>query len=232
VLVAASSRPRARSAGETARPSVAFDPALSTAGWIVAIGASTGGVEALQRVLIGLPANAPAILVTQHMPPGFTASFAKRMDGHCAMSVCEATNGQRVLPGHVYIANGGRHLELVRTGAHYSCRLSDGPPVSGHRPSVDVLFSSVAAAAGRNAIGVILTGMGSDGAAGLLEMRRAGARTRGQDEATCLVYGMPMAARQIGAVEAERPLSAMAAEILSLAKEGLAGASTRSAVRV
>jgi two-component system chemotaxis response regulator CheB len=219
VLTAAKSRPAARSrTGASFKPLV-FDPDLSTAGWIVAVGASTGGVEALQELLVTMPANAPAIMVTQHMPPGFTTSFARRLDQRCAMSVSEPTDGQRVMPGHVYIANGSKHLELVRSGAHFACRLHDGPPVSGHRPSVDLLFASVAAAAGRNAIGVILTGMGQDGAAGLLEMRRAGARTRGQDEATCVIYGMPKAAKLLGAVEAERPLSKLAAEILGLTQK-------------
>jgi two-component system chemotaxis response regulator CheB len=225
VLTAAASRPAARNRTEVPRAPLHFDPHLSTAGWIVAIGASTGGVEALQELLTAMPANAPAILVTQHMPPGFTTSFAHRLDQRCAMPVFEASNGQRVMPGHIYIANGSQHLELVRSGAHFACRLHDGPPVSGHRPSVDVLFASVAVAAGRNAIGVILTGMGQDGAAGLLEMRRAGARTRGQDEGSCLIYGMPKAAKLAGGVEAERPLSKMAAEILALTQE-------RSAARV
>ena len=219
VLIAASSRPMARSSGLGPTEPLAFDPHLSTAGWIVAVGASTGGVEALQALLTAMPATAPAILVTQHMPPGFTTSFARRLDQICAMPVFEATNSQRVMPGHIYIANGSQHLELVRSGAHYACRLHDGPSVSGHRPSVDVLFNSVAAAAGRNAIGVILTGMGQDGAAGLLAMRNAGARTRGQDEASCVIYGMPKAAKRLGAVEAERPLSKMAAEILGLTQE-------------
>jgi two-component system chemotaxis response regulator CheB len=220
VMSAAASRPRSRTGNEGSRTPLVFDPNLSTAGWIVAIGASTGGVEALQELLTALPANAPAVMVTQHMPPGFTTSFARRLDQRCAMPVYEASNGQRIMPGHVYIANGSQHLELVRSGAHFACRLHGGPPVSGHRPSVDVLFASVAAAAGRNAIGVILTGMGQDGAAGLLEMRRAGARTRGQDEASCLIYGMPKAAKLLGAVEAERPLSKMAGEILGLAQAG------------
>ena len=132
------------------------------------------------------------------------------------MSVCEATNGQRVMPGHIYIANGSQHLELVRSGAHFTCRLHDGALVSGHRPSVDVLFRSVATAAGRNAIGVILTGMGQDGAAGLLEIRQAGARTIGQDEASCVIYGMPRVAKQMGAVEVERPLSKIAGEVLAM----------------
>jgi two-component system, chemotaxis family, protein-glutamate methylesterase/glutaminase len=219
VLIAASSRPMARSGGLGPAKPLAFDPHLSTAGWIVAVGASTGGVEALQALLTAMPATAPAILVTQHMPPGFTTSFARRLDEICAMPVFEATNNQRVMPGHIYIANGSQHLELARSGAHYACRLHDGPPVSGHRPSVDVLFNSVAAAAGRNAIGVILTGMGQDGAAGLLAMRTAGARTRGQDEASCVIYGMPKAAKLLGAVEAERPLSRMAAEVLGLTQD-------------
>jgi two-component system, chemotaxis family, protein-glutamate methylesterase/glutaminase len=135
------------------------------------------------------------------------------------MPVFEAANDQRVMPGQIYIANGSQHLELVRSGGHYTCHTHDGPPVSGHRPSVDVMFQSVAAAAGHNAIGVILTGMGQDGAEGLLAMRQAGARTRGQDEASCVVYGMPKAAKRLGAVEAERPLPKMAADILALTQE-------------
>ncbi len=229
VLVAASSRPAARAGDPAQSKPLVFDPHLSTAGWIIAVGASTGGVEALQKLLTAMPSNAPAILVTQHMPPGFTTSFAKRLHERCAMPVFEATHGQRVMPGQIYIANGSYHLELMRSGAHYACRLHDGPPVSGHRPSVDVLFASVAAAAGKNAIGVILTGMGQDGAAGLLEMRRAGARTRGQDEASCVIYGMPKAAKLLGAVEAERPLSKMAADILALTQER-AGAAHAGAV--
>jgi two-component system chemotaxis response regulator CheB len=212
---AALARPRARAARGGERQPLKVDAALSMSGRIVAVGASTGGVEALQRLLTDLPADSPAILITQHMPPGFTASFARRLNDICRMSVCEAGSGQRVLPGHVYIANGSRHLELGRTGAQYFCRLHDGPPVSGHRPSVDVLFRSVAAAAGGNALGIILTGMGRDGAAGLLEMRRAGARTLGESEASCLIYGMSKVAQEIGAVEAELPLDRLAAAILS-----------------
>lgn len=214
VRAAALARPRARMAAPSSKP-LAVDPNLSTAGRIVAIGASTGGVEALQRLLTALPADSPAILVTQHMPPGFTASFAHRLNEICRMSVCEATNAQRISPGHVYIANGSRHLELGRTGAQYFCRLHDAPLVSGHRPSVDVLFHSVATAAGANARGIILTGMGRDGAAGLLAMRRAGARTFGESESSCLIYGMPKVAKEIGAVETELPLDRLAAEILS-----------------
>ena len=197
VKTAARARPRARNAAPP-RAALAVDPRLSTVGRIVAVGASTGGVEALQQVLMRLPATAPAMLVTQHMPAGFTASFARRLDGQCAVTVLEATQGRRVLPGHVYIAPGAHHLELARSGAHFECRLHDGPPVSGHRPSVDVLFHSVATAAG------------------LLEMRRAGARTLGQTEASCVVYGMPKAAMQAGAVEAEFPLDRIAEEVVRL----------------
>jgi two-component system chemotaxis response regulator CheB len=215
VKTAAVARISARDRRESAKKLAVFDHRLSTQGLVVAIGASTGGVEALQQVLTALPANIPGTLITQHMPPGFTASFAKRLDARCAMTVSEATDGARVMPGHVYIAPGNRHLELARSGAHYFCRLHDDVPVSGHRPSVDVLFASFAAHAGKNAVGVILTGMGSDGAAGLLKMRQAGARTLGQDESSCLVYGMPRAAKLVGAVEDEFPLAKIPQEILA-----------------
>ncbi|WP_439598654.1 protein-glutamate methylesterase/protein-glutamine glutaminase [Falsiroseomonas sp.] len=216
VKAAAAARPQARQARTQASAPLQVDPRLSTAGRIVAIGASTGGVETLQRMITRLPATTPALLVTQHMPAGFTSSFARRLDAQCAMTVTEAEDGRRVMPGHVYIAPGARHLELVRDGAHFACRLHDGAPVSGHRPSVDVLFASVAAVAGRAAMGIILTGMGRDGAAGLLEMRRAGARTLGQSEASCVIYGMPKAAMQAGAVELEMPLDRLTEEIVTL----------------
>lgn len=199
---------------EAAGKPIVFGHRLPAEGRVVAIGASTGGVEALQRLLTGLPACIPAILITQHMPPGFTASFAKRLNDCCAMPVAEAADGERIMPGHVYIAPGNIHLELARSGADYFCRLSDAPRVSGHKPSVDVLFNSVAAAAGKNALGVILTGMGSDGATGLLKMRQAGARTVGQDESSCLIYGMPKAAKLLGAVEFECSLARIAHEIM------------------
>ena len=210
---AARVKPRGRRPPVVQRP-LSVDPALSSEGRIVAIGASTGGVEALQRLLGNLPADSPSILVTQHMPPGFTSSFAKRLDKICRMSVCEAQDRQRVLRGHVYIANGRHHLELARSGAHYFCRLSSGEKVSGHMPSVDVLFESVAHAAGANALGIILTGMGRDGAAGLLSMRQAGARTLGESEASCLIYGMSKAANDLGGVEAELDLDHLAAAIV------------------
>ena len=183
---------------------------------IVAIGASTGGVEALADVLAAMPGDAPAVVVTQHMPPAFTRRFAERLDGLCRIRVVEAEDGARILPGHAYIAPGGFQLEVVRSGADYRCRVLSAERVSGHCPSVDVLFHSVAEAAGANAVGVIMTGMGRDGAAGLLAMRRAGARTLGQDEATCLVYGMPRVASEIGAVERQAPLEAIAQSILDL----------------
>ena len=158
---------------------------------IIAIGASTGGTEALRQTLLPLPPSSPGIVITQHMPPGLTHSFAQRLDGLCRISVKEAEDGERVLPGHAYIAPGNRHMELVRSGANYHVRISDGEPVNRHRPSVDVLFRSVATSAGKNAVGVILTGMGSDGAKGLLEMHNAGAHTLAQSEKSCVVFGMP-----------------------------------------
>lgn len=181
---------------------------------ILAIGASTGGVEALIQVVSGLPKTCPPTVVVQHMPPRFTASFAARLDRASEATVTEAMDGDPLLPGRVYIAPGGdMHLE-VAPGATPRCRLVAADPVSGHRPSVDVLFHSVARLR-RPATGVILTGMGRDGAEGLLAMRRAGARTIGQDEASCVIYGMPKAAFEIGAVERQAPLSRMAATILA-----------------
>lgn len=166
---------------------------------LIAIGASTGGTEAIKEVLMPMPSDAPAVLITQHMPAGFTKSFAKRLDSLCRIAVKEAEHGERLLPGHAYIAPGDFHLSLARSGANYVAALSDAAPVNRHRPSVDVLFNSVAEFAGKNAIGVILTGMGKDGAVGMGAMRRAGAYTFAQDEASCVVYGMPREAVLIGA---------------------------------
>ncbi|SFM93018.1 two-component system, chemotaxis family, response regulator CheB [Izhakiella capsodis] len=166
---------------------------------LIAIGASTGGTEAIRHVLQPLPASSPALLITQHMPPGFTRSFAERLNKLCQITVKEAEDGERVLPGHAYIAPGAMHLELVRSGANYQVKLNEGPPVNRHKPSVDVLFNSVAQFAGRNAIGVILTGMGNDGAAGLVHMKQAGAWTIAQSEASCVVFGMPREAIVLGA---------------------------------
>ncbi len=181
---------------------------------IVAIGASTGGTEAVRMVLEQLPANAPGIVIAQHMPAGFTRSFAERLRRVTRLHVAEAAGGERVIPGSVFIAPGDFHLLLARDGANYVTRLEQSAAVNRHRPSVDVLFDSVADSAAGNAIGVILTGMGKDGAQGLLRMRAAGAHTIGQDEASSVVYGMPREAQEIGAVTEQLPLDAIAGAIL------------------
>lgn len=190
---------------------------------VVAIGSSTGGVEALITVLQNFPKNCPPTVITQHMPPTFTRSFAERLNRLCAPVVEEAVDGARLEIGKIYLAPGGeRHLQVVNPSAP-CCRLVERDPVNGHRPSVDVLFDSVAELAGRNAVGVILTGMGRDGASGLLRMRNAGGRTLGQNEKTCVVYGMPRVAYEIGAVEVQLPLNSIGEEILKLTaarKEG------------
>ncbi|MEJ2630440.1 MAG: chemotaxis response regulator protein-glutamate methylesterase [Acidihalobacter sp.] len=173
---------------------------------VVAIGTSTGGTQALEVVLTALPRVCPGIVVVQHMPEKFTAAFAKRLDGICEMEVREAANGDRVIPGRVLIAPGGRHMLLKRSGAQYRVDVVDGPPVSRHRPSVDVLFRSVSKAAGRNALGIIMTGMGDDGARGLKEMHEAGAKTLAESERTCVVYGMPKEAVKLGGVDHSLPL--------------------------
>ena len=181
---------------------------------VVAIGTSTGGTQALEEVLTALPRVSPGIVIVQHMPEKFTAAFAARLDGLCRINVKEAQNNDRVLPGRALIAPGGKHMLLRRNGAQYFVEVIDGPLVNRHRPSVDVLFRSVAKCAGVNALGVIMTGMGDDGAAGLLEMRNAGACTVAQDEASCVVYGMPKEAVKRGAVEKTVPLNAIDKEIL------------------
>lgn len=191
---------------------------------VLAIGASTGGVEALINVLQHFPENCPPTVITQHMPPTFTASFAARLDRICAPHVAEATDGAPVEPGRVYIAPGGaRHLEVRGTGP-LRCRLVDAPTVSGHRPSVDVLFRSVAETCRSRAVGVILTGMGRDGAQGLKLMRDAGARTLGQDEASCVVYGMPKTAFELGGVERQVSLAGMGVAALDLCEFEMRGA--------
>lgn len=181
---------------------------------LIAIGASTGGTEAIREVLQRMPADSPAIVITQHIPALFSGPFAARMDRSSAMSVCEAKDGQQIVPGHAYIAPGDRHLEVRRDGARYICKLTDAAPENRHRPSVDVLFKSVAQHAGANAVGAILTGMGDDGARGLLELRKVGASTLVQDEASSVVWGMPGAAFKLGAAERVLPLDAIAAELL------------------
>ncbi len=191
----------------------------SSVGKLIAIGASTGGVEALREVLQVLPQNMPPIVVTQHMPAGFTKSFANRLDTLCAMSVQEATHLQPLQAGNIYIAAGDRHMEIEAQTGKWVIKLRDGENVSSHKPSVDVLFASVAKNIGKKAVGVILTGMGHDGAEGLLKMREAGAKTIGQNEASCVVYGMPKVAKNIGAVETEMPLSRIAGGIIHLCEK-------------
>ena len=187
---------------------------IQTTERVAALGTSTGGTQALELVLRGLPRVCPGIVIVQHMPEKFTAEFARRLDGLCQIQVKEAQNNDRVLPGRALIAPGGKHMLLRRTGAQYFVEVTDGPLVNRHRPSVDVLFRSVSKSAGANALGVIMTGMGDDGAAGLLEMRKCGARTVAQDEESCVVYGMPKEAVKRGAVEKTLPLSAIGREIM------------------
>ncbi len=189
-------------------------PLLSTEKLII-VGASTGGTEAIKEFLMPLPPDAPAVLIVQHMPAGFTRSFAQRLDGLCRIKVKEAEHGERVLPGYAYIAPGDQHLLLARSGANYVAHLSQDPPVNRHRPSVDVLFDSAAVHAGKNAIGVILTGMGRDGARGMLRMREAGAYNLAQDEQSCIVFGMPKEAIAAGGAHEVVPLSAMSQRVMA-----------------
>lgn len=195
--------------------SAATNLSFSTTEQIIGIGASTGGVTAIMDVLKKLPSNAPAIVITQHMPGSFTTGFAKRLNDGTNLNVSEAKEGQRLLTGHAYVAPGDVHLGVRRSGGYYYCVLDDGPSVSSHKPSVDFLFSSLARTAGDRAIGVILTGMGKDGAKGLLEMREAGAVTIGQDKASATVYGMCGAAYEMGAVEHQCTLATIPAKIMS-----------------
>jgi two-component system chemotaxis response regulator CheB len=202
---------------------------LQTTDQIIAIGASTGGTEAIKAVLERLPADIPGVIITQHIPKAFSGPFAKRMNDSCDLTVCEAKDGQPILAGHAYIAPGDQHLMAIRDGAHYRCRLSAGPAVNRHRPSVDVLFRSVAQNVGGNAIGVMLTGMGRDGAEGMKEMRESGATNFVQDERTSVVWGMPGAAWELGAAEAQVPLQAIAARIVAALQSRSTG---RAAVAV
>jgi two-component system chemotaxis response regulator CheB len=217
IRAAAASKPRL-APNSAAAPRVRLTHHFSTTEKLVLIGASTGGTEAIRQVLEPLPANSPAIMITQHMPAGFTKSFVQRLDNLCAVQVHEAEDGQRVLPGHVYLAPGGvAHMKLARSGANYVVKLEESEPVNRHRPSVDVLFNSAAQVAGKNAVGVILTGMGKDGALGLMAMKQAGAITFAQDEASCIVFGMPREALLIGAAENAVPLSEISERILASA---------------
>jgi two-component system, chemotaxis family, protein-glutamate methylesterase/glutaminase len=203
-------------------PALSARTMLRTTDRIIAIGASTGGTEAIREVLEEMPPDAPAIVISQHIPAAFSKSFADRMNRSSPMAVCEAQDGQQILPGHAYIAPGDRHMLVERDGARYLCRLSSGPHVNRHRPSVDVMFRSVAQNVGANAVGVLLTGMGDDGARGLREMLDAGAGTIAQDEASSVVWGMPGSAVKIGAAAHVLPLRQIAAQVLALASAAAA----------
>ena len=193
----------------TARP-------VSGSSKVIFVGASTGGTEAVKNFLLGFPADCPPIMIVQHMPESFTASFAARLNGLCKPHVIEAQGGEALESGTVCVAPGHSHLKIKRSASGFCTELIKTPPVNRHRPSVDVLFDSAAEVVGRNAIGVILTGMGKDGACGLLRMRQAGARTLGQDEASCVVYGMPREAALIGAVEEVYGLEELSRRVLSI----------------
>ncbi|MFZ3023474.1 protein-glutamate methylesterase/protein-glutamine glutaminase [Pseudomonas sp.] len=186
---------------------------------LIAIGASTGGTEAIKDVLLGLPADSPGIVITQHMPPGFTRSFAERLNRMTRLNVVEAKGCERILPGHAFLAPGDKHLLVERSGANYVTRLSDAEPVRRHKPAVDPMFRSVAQCAGRNVIACLLTGMGKDGAQGMLEIRQAGGYTVAQNEATCVVYGMPREAVAIGGAEDILPLGEIAEALLQQARK-------------
>jgi two-component system, chemotaxis family, protein-glutamate methylesterase/glutaminase len=186
---------------------------FSTTEKVIAVGASTGGTEALKAFVAALPADCPALIITQHMPEAFTRTFAARLNGLSPLAIKEAEHGERVLPGHAYLAPGNRHLLLARSGANYTVQLNDGPPVSRHRPSVDVMFRSAANCAGGNCLGIIMTGMGDDGAAGMLELHQAGARTIAQDEESCVVFGMPKEAIARGGVDEVVPLQEIPARL-------------------
>ncbi|MBP0638202.1 chemotaxis response regulator protein-glutamate methylesterase [Cupriavidus sp. AcVe19-6a] len=215
----AAARARVRAAaqpapGASAPAPILRSPLLSTEKLII-LGASTGGTEAIKEFLMPLPPDSPAVMIVQHMPAGFTRSFAQRLDGLCRITVKEAEHGERVLPGHAYIAPGDSHLRLARSGANYVAHLSQEAPVNRHRPSVDVLFDSAAEHGGKNVIGVILTGMGKDGARGMLRMREAGAYNLAQDEHTCIVFGMPKEAIATGGVHEIVPLPAMTQRVMA-----------------
>jgi len=228
IKMAATVRPRRPAQAASDKPPPRYRRQYSTTEKIIAIGASTGGTEAIRDVLEQMPADAPAVLIVQHIPALFSGPFAERMNRHSAMAVCQAEDGQQVVPGHVYIAPGDYHLTLVRNGARYVCRLTQDAPENRHRPSVDMLFRSVAQQAGANAVGAILTGMGEDGARGLLLLRQAGAPTVAQDEASCVVWGMPGAAVRLGGAQEILPLRDIASRLLALAAEAGPGNSSGS----
>jgi two-component system chemotaxis response regulator CheB len=231
IRIAARSRPRRQAGAPATQPASAKSaPAaigrLSTEK-IIFIGASTGGTEATKEVLMGLPADAPAVMITQHMPPGFTTSYAARLNGLCRIAVKEAGDGERVLPGHAYIAPGGLHLAVERSGANYVARVRDGEPVNRHKPSVEVLFDSAARCVGPNALGVMLTGMGADGALAMKRLRDAGSWNVAQDEATCVVFGMPREAIAAGAAHEVLPLPRIAPRLLEHLRQHAGASLTR-----
>jgi two-component system chemotaxis response regulator CheB len=229
VKAAAMARPKRKTRPAAVQPKLSADvmiakpvasrAMLRTTERVVAVGASTGGTEALSVFLQAMPPDAPGIIIVQHMPEKFTRSFAERLDGICQISVKEAQSNDTVIPGRALIAPGNRHMLLQRSGARYYVQIKEGPLVSRHRPSVDVLFRSSARYAGANAIGVIMTGMGDDGAQGLLEMKTSGAQTIAQDEASCVVFGMPAEAIKRGAADKVVPLDRIAAEVLRCCRE-------------
>ncbi len=219
-------RPRAASAPAPATPlpPKAAGAMTVTTDRVIAVGSSTGGVQAIETLLTALPRTLPGMVIVQHMPERFTQALAQRLNGICAVEVKEAADGDRVVDGRVLIAPGGRHMQLQRSGAQYLVSVRDGPPVNRHKPSVDVLFKSAAQCAGANAVGLILTGMGDDGARGLREMHDAGARTAAQDEASSVVFGMPREAIRLGAADAVLPMSSMAGWLLQQLGRAVAGA--------
>lgn len=206
--------PAAPGAPAAARPAVPASIGRLSTEKIIFIGASTGGTEATKEVLINLPPDCPAVVITQHMPPGFTRSYAARLDGLCRISVKEAQDGERILPGHAYIAPGGLHLSVERSGANYIARVQEGEPVNRHRPSVEVLFKSAARVVGPNALGIMLTGMGADGAKAMKELRDSGSYNYVQDEASCVVFGMPREAINAGAAHEVLPLTQIAPKLI------------------
>ncbi len=218
-----------RHRGAAAPPAVANTPTASaplpriSTEKVICIGASTGGTEAIREVLVPMPADAPAIVITQHMPPGFTTSFAARLNTLCRIHVAEARHGERILPGHAYIAPGGHHLRIDRSGSNYVAVVEDTEPVNRHKPSVEVLFRSAARVIGPNAIGVMLTGMGADGAQAMREMKDAGSHNFVQDEASCVVFGMPRMAIQAGAAHEILPLTQIAPALLARLASAPAG---------
>ena len=217
--VAPPPRPKLTADAMLAAQAAGMSAMANTTDKVVAIGTSTGGTQALEAVLTKLPAVTTGIVIVQHMPEKFTAMFAERLDSLCAMEVREAKDGDRVLPGRALIAPGGRHMMLKRSGAQYYVEVADGPVVNRHKPSVDVLFRSVAQVAGRNALGVIMTGMGDDGARGMKEMHDAGAQTVAEDESTCVVFGMPKVAIDLGGVDRAVPLDRIPQEIIAYGRQ-------------